>query len=352
MSGNMNSMQRFEATLNHQTPDFVPISFIGGMFETHFVPGMTVVQYASSGLNMAKANIAFREAVGADTIFCLSDVGLVVQGYGVRMKLPDAPDIHMAFGKFPVTEPGDWEKLDVLDPRVDGRMGVYLDACSICRDKYGDSVPIGVSIPSPITCATRVCSMEDVMVQMITEPEALKKGLTALTGTVEAFTNECINSGAYFTWYLGTRASKEIVTLDQYNEFGAPFDRTVFSKTPSAMHIVHICGVEPMFDLVDEWRQDFRSVKGVSWWSQGATPNLKEAKQKWPKLVLMSGIDHTNTLVIGSPADIDKEVAQACDDAMQGSGLIVAPGCEPSPKTPRDNMIAAVKAARKHGEYR
>jgi uroporphyrinogen-III decarboxylase len=62
-------------------------------------------------------------------------------------------------------------------------------------------------------------------------------------------------------------------------------------------------------------------------------------------------IDHTNTLVIGSPPDIEKEVAQACQDAMQGGGLIMAPGCEPSPKTPRDNIRAAVEATRKHGKY-
>ncbi len=337
--------------MNHQTPDYVPISFYGGIFETHFVPGMTVVKYASSGVNMARANIAFHEAVGADTIYCLSDVGLVVQGYGVRMKIADQPDIHMSFGKFPVREPGDWEKLDVLDPRVDGRMGVYLDACSICRDKYGDSVPIGVSVPSPLTCATRVCQMEEVMVQMIAEPEALKKGLSTLTGTVEAFINECVKSGAYFSWYLATRATKEIATVDQYNEFGAPFDEAVFSKTPSAVHIVHICGVEPMIDQVEKWRQDFKNVKGASWWSQGATPNLKQAKAKYPMLTLMSGIDHTNTLITGKPADVDREVAQSCQEAMRGGGLVLAPGCEISPKTPLDNMIAAVKAARKHGRY-
>ena len=351
MSRDMNSMQRFEAALNHQTPDYVPISLFGGIFETHFVPGMDVVKYGSSGVNMAKAHIAFHEAIGTDTIYCLSDMGLIVQGYGVRMNISKEPDIHMALGTFAVKSPGDWEKLDVLDPRIDGRMRLYLDACSICRDKYGDSVPIGVSLPSPITSATHVCSMEETLVHMITEPEALKKGLTALTGTIAAFINECVNSGAYFTGYLVTRATKEITTVDQYKEFGAPSDEEVFRKTPSAMHVPHICGVEPMFDLVEEWRKTYKNVKGISWWSQGATPNLKDAKAKWGKLCLMSGIDHTNTLVTGTPADIDKEIAQSCQEAMHGSGLILAPGCEVSPKTPWDNMRAAVKAARKHGKY-
>ena len=351
MSRDMNSMQRFEAALNHQGADYVPISLFGGIFETHFVPGMDVIKYGSSGLNMAKAHIAFHEAIGTDTIYCLSDMGIIAQGYGTRMQLPTAPDIWMGLGKFPIKSPADWENLDVLDPRIDGRMRLYLDACTIVRDKYGDTVPIGVSLMSPITSATHICPMEDVMVHMITEPAALKKGLISLTGTVTAFVNECVNSGASFIGYLTTRASKEITTIDQYKEFGAPSDEEVFRKTPSANHIPHICGVEPMFELVDEWRTKYNNVKAISWWSQGATPNLKDAKAKWPKLTLMSGIDHTNTLITGSPVDVDKEIAQSCKEAMHGGGLILAPGCEVSPKTPWDNMRAAVKAARKHGKY-
>jgi uroporphyrinogen decarboxylase len=111
--------------------------------------------------------------------------------------------------------------------------------------------------------------MEEVMVQMITDPEALKKGLTALEGTVTAFINECMNSGAFFVWYLATRASKEIVTEEQYKEFGAPFDESVFKGTSSALHIAHICGVEPLFDLVDDWHSRYSNVKGVSSGSPG-----------------------------------------------------------------------------------
>jgi uroporphyrinogen-III decarboxylase len=335
LSKEMTSMQRFEAALNHETPDYVPISLFGGIFEVHFVPGMDVVRYGTSGANMAKAHIAFYETIGGDSIYCLSDMGLIVQGWGVRMKLPSEPDIHMALDKFPVKEPGDWEKLEVLDPRVDGRMRLYLDACRICHDHYGDRVPIGVSLPSPITTTTHVCSMEEVMVHMIMEPEALKKGLVAITQTIADFINECVANGAYFAGYLTTRASKEITTVEQYREFGAPSDEEVFRKTPGMVHIPHICGVEPMFEVIEDYKKKYKNVKAISWWDKGAKPNLKEAKDKYGKsLALMSGIDHTNTLVSGTPADIDAEIRDACKVAMHGSGLILAPGCEVSPKTP------------------
>jgi hypothetical protein len=84
---------------------------------------------------MAKAHIEFFETIKPDTICCLSDVGLLAQVYGIRMKVSKEPDIHMALSNFPIKSPEDWEKMDVLDPRIDGRMRVYLDACEICTDK-------------------------------------------------------------------------------------------------------------------------------------------------------------------------------------------------------------------------
>ncbi|MBC7107737.1 MAG: hypothetical protein H5T41_02940 [Methanomassiliicoccales archaeon] len=348
----MTPMQRFEAALNFETPDYVPVSLFGGIFEVHFVPGMDVVRYGTSGANMAKAHIAFYEHVGGDTIYCLSDMGLIVQGWGVRMKLPTEPDIHMALGKFPVKEPGDWEKLEVLDPRVDGRMRLYLDACAICSEKYGDRVPIGVSMPSPLTTTTHVCSMEDTLMHMITDPDALKKGLKVITDTIADFINACVDNGAYFAGYLTTRASKEITTVEQYREFGAPYDEEIFRRTPAMVHVPHICGVEPMFEIIDDYRKKFKNVKAISWWDRGAKPNLAEAKATYGKnLALMAGIDHTNTLVSGTPDDVAAEIRNACETAKEGSGFVLAPGCEVSPKTPWPNMRAAINAARRYGKY-
>ena len=193
--------------------------------------------------------------------------------------------------------------------------------------------------------------MEDVLVHMITEPEALKKGLEALTGTVVAFIKECMSNGAHVVHYLATRASREIVTIDQYREFGGVYDEAVFREVPNAPQIAHICGVEPLFEIAEEWRKTYKIVKGVSWWSQGSTPNLVEAKARWGDMCLVAGIDHANTFIIGKPADVEKEVAQSCHDAMEGGGFILAPGCEPSPKTSKENLKAAVMAARKHGKY-
>jgi len=352
----MTSTQRFEAALKHETPDMVPISYFAGILQLHWVKeNLTwkdTVEYGRNGLRMAQVTSHFLDEVGGDTAYVLSDVGEIVQGWGVRMKLPDAPDIHMALGKFGVNEPGDWEKLDVLDPLIDGRMPTYLDACKWLKEKYHDRVPIGVDVPSALTTSTHVAPMETVLIHMLTEPDALKKGLRTIATTVADFLNACADEGAFYSAYLTTRASKEITTEDQYREFGVPWDMEIFKKTERLYHICHVCGVEPMFDIIAEYSRSTKNTKGISWWDKGAKPNLKEAKEGWGKdLCLMSGIDHTNTLTDGTPETIDKEIEEACKIAMPGSGFILAAGCDISPKTPKENMRAYIKAARKHGKY-
>jgi uroporphyrinogen-III decarboxylase len=106
-----------------------------------------------------------------------------------------------------------------------------------------------------------------------------------------------------------------------------------------------------MFDLISEWVKKYDNVKGVSWWDRGAKPNLQEAKEGWgDHLCLMAGVDHTNTLVESQDA-IEAEIKNACEVAMEGSGLILAPGCEVAPQTPKENMKAYFKLARKYGKY-
>ena len=352
----MTSTQRFEAALKHETPDMVPISYFTGIYQLHWMKDPLVwqdtVEYGRNGEYMARATSHFHKVVGGDTLYILSDVGEIVQGWGVRMKLADVPDIHMALGKFAVNEPGDWEKLDVLDPMIDGRMPTYLDAAKTLYAEYKDKVPIGVDVPSTITTATHVAPMETVMIHMLTEADSLKKGLRTICTTVTDFLNACNKEGAFYSCYLTTRASKEITTLEQYEEFGSPYDLETFKKTPGMYHICHVCGVEPMFEIISEYAKKTKNCRGISWWDRGATPNLKDAKAKYGDvLTLMCGVDHTNTLSTGTPADVEKEVENACKTAMKGSGFILAGGCDINPKSPKENMEMMVKAGRKYGKY-
>jgi hypothetical protein len=50
----MTSMERWDAAANHETPDYVPYSLFGGIFEVHGVPGLDVVNYRAEWLEHCK----------------------------------------------------------------------------------------------------------------------------------------------------------------------------------------------------------------------------------------------------------------------------------------------------------
>ncbi len=351
--GEMTPLERYETTIRHEEPDMVPTYMFAGIYTTRFTEEhISARDFAQDPEKMARALSAFHKKTGMDCLYTLSDMGLLAEGYGVKMVYPEGENLPPELGEFVVKNPEDWEKLEVLDPRKDGRMHLYLDAAKILRKEYGNEVPLIVEISSPITSSTHVCSMDDALVHMITDPDPLKKGLQSITETTIKWINAAIDSGAHFVSYLLTRMTREILTKEQYQEFGAPYDEKVFRETRRARKILHACGNEPMFDMIDEYASKHSDVVGVNWWNRGAKPSLKEAKAKYgDKITLVAGVDHINTLPLGTPKDIEKEIKSAMDDAKPGGGFILATGCDVSPKTPMENMRAFMNAARKYGKY-
>jgi len=254
------------------------------------------------------------------------------------------------FGSFGVKSPEQWEEIEVLDPKKDGRIHVPIEAIALMRKLEGDVVSIMPYVPSPLTSTTHVRAMEEVLMDIILNPDLLKKGLKTITDSTVIYSDAIFDAGADGLLYAPTRASAEIVTLDQYEEFGAVYDRQVLSslKNQDGYNILHVCGVEPFFDLLS----DYPNTGGINWWDRGSNLKIREAKEKWGKKVcLVAGIDQTTTLMIGTMDDIRAQVKDTIDQGFgDGTGLIVCPGCEISPATDFEKIRIAAKATEEYGK--
>lgn len=341
----MNSLERVEAALNIEQPDRVPVSGMGWTIGA-IAGGLRIPEYARDGKKMAKGQLAFLEKTGVDILHPTSDVGQIAEGWGTTMRYTE--EVTPLLDEFAVKEPEDWEKLEVLDPKRDGRMHVTIDAVDMIVNETKNSVAVIPYVPSPLTSATHVRAMEEVMVDIILYPDLLHKGLEVIADSTVEYINACNDAGAQGVLYSPTRASAEITTLEQYREFGEKYDYKVLKalKKQGALNIHHVCGIEPFFDDLIS----YPNTKGINWWDRGAKPNLKEAKQKYgDRICLMGGLDQTTTLVMGTPADVENEAKDAIEAAKAGGGFILAPGCEISPKASLESIKAAVRTAEKYG---
>lgn len=348
----MTSKERVEAVLNGEKPDYVPVCLFGGIFETRFNDGCTVKEFGTDPKVMAEQSMKFVEKYNQDGFYLLSDMALLPEAYGNKPGFPDEDKlIHITLGDFAIKSAEDFASIEPKDPMEDGRMYMYPETCKILSEECPDQ-PIGISTPSPITAATLIAEMDDVLEWMMMEPEQLKQGLKALEKTITDWINVSKENGATYTGYLETRNSTDILTEDQYKEFGTPYDDQVINNTtPGIYHIVHICGTNPNFKLAAELYED--KTQGISWWDRGASPSLEKAKKEYgDRFTMMAGIDHTETLLNGTPEEVKAEVKDAIETAaVGGKRMIVAPGCEIAPQTPFENMEAAINAAREYGNY-
>jgi len=346
MKTEMSPRERVIAALQREPVDRVPVSgmawTIGAM-----AGGCSTKEYAQSGAKMAKGQIAFWEKTGVDLLHPTSDMGQTAEGWGVKMRYEDG--LTPMLDVFAVNEPEDWEKLTVLDPMRDGRMHVTIDAIKEIRGKLGDKVSIMPYVPSPLTSATHVCYMEQVMMDIVLNPDALHKGLRTMSDTIVTYIDEILDAGADGALFATTRASGEITTEEQYEEFGAVYDRRILSavKKQGGENILHVCGVTPHFRLLSE----YPNANGINWWDRGSNLTVGQAKERYGKRIcLVGGLDQTTTLILGGPEDVRKEAKQAIEAGFtDGTGMILAPGCEISPNTIFENVRAAVEAAEEFG---
>ncbi|MDD1768818.1 MAG: uroporphyrinogen decarboxylase family protein [Methanomassiliicoccales archaeon] len=346
MKTRMNPRERVIAALQHEPVDRVPVS---GMAWTigAIAGGYSTKEYSQSGSKMAKGQIAFWEKTGVDLLHPTSDMGQTAEGWGVKMRYENG--LTPMLDVFAVNEPGDWEKLRPLDPLKDGRMHVTIDAIKEIRSKLGDKVAIMPYVPSPLTSATHVCNMEQVMMDIVLSPEPLHKGLSVMSDSIVTYIDAIIDAGADGALFATTRASGEITTEDQYREFGANYDYQILKavRNQGGNNILHVCGVSPHFELL----ANYPNANGVNWWDRGSNLPVKQAKVVYGrKVCLVAGLDQTTTLILGGPEDIRKESFDAIEAGFGDvTGMILSPGCEISPRTSFDNIKAAVKAAEEFG---
>lgn len=347
MEYSLGPRDRVIAVLNHQVVDRIPVS---GMAWTigAVACGCSTREYANSGKSMAAGQLAFWEKTGVDLLNPTSDMGQTAEGWGVKMRYEEG--LTPMLDVFAVKEPEDWEKLETLDPLKDGRMHVTIEAVSRIRQRLGDKVAIMPYVPSPLTSATHVCYMEQVMMDILLNPQPLHKGLRTMSETLVDYSDAIVEAGGDGILFATTRASSEITTEEQYREFGAKYDHEILGslRSQDGANILHVCGVTPHFELLSR----YPNANGINWWDRGSTLKMGDAKRRYGNEVcLVGGLDQTTTLILGGPGDVVKESMDAIDAGFGDStGMILSPGCEISPHTAFENVRAAVKAAEDHAE--
>jgi uroporphyrinogen decarboxylase len=170
-------------------------------------------------------------------------------------------------------------------------------------------------------------------------PEALHAGLKTIMETTLRFIEEAKSYGIAGLFYAIQHASYELLTEEEYIEFGRAYDLPLLEAADDLwLNMVHLHGSSVMFDLLSDY-----PVQVMNWHDRETPPTLAEGLKSFPGSVC-GGISRIESMELGTPEMIQKEAKEAYQQT-DGKRLILGTGCVIPVTTPFGNIMAAREAA-------
>lgn len=317
---------RLETALSGQQPDRVPVALW-----RHFPVD------DQSPDTLAAAIAAFQRQYDFDLIkvtpassFCLLD-------WGIEDRWTGNPEGTRDYTKVAITRPEGWTRLTALDPHQ-GSLGNELECLRLLRKEFTPDTPIIQTIFSPLSQAKNLVGRGNLAVHLRRCPEELHAGLKTITETTQRFIEACKPTGIDGIFYAVQHAQYGILSGNEYEEFGRPYDLQILEATRDLwLNMLHLHGEEIMFDSLADY-----PVQIINWHDRQVSPNLEEAKQRFPG-VFCGGLRQWETMVLGTPEQVRAEAFDAIQ-ATGGTRFILGTGCVLPTTAPYGNIMAARKA--------
>ena len=337
----MTPKERIGAFLQGEPIDRLPCAPLI-LNHTARVLGVKVIEHAKSGETMGKAHIAAFREYGQDMITLFSDTALLSEAMGTKLYYPeeDAPRVEEPA----VKNVEDVHKITPADPQKDGRLAAQLEAIRICNEEVGDQVFVAYCLSAPFTTAALLRGTEHFARDTVKNPDMVHALLKVSQDTALNFIDAIAEAGG-IPAIVDPVATGSVISPPQFAKFAAPYIKPLVERIQELGYpaILHICGkTHLLFEQMAETGANVLSLDRV---------DLAEAKERvGDKVCLMGNVTPAETVLTGSPEDVDAEAKQCIDKAQDNpAGFILSTGCEVPINTPFENVHALMEAARKYG---
>lgn len=331
----MTPMERIFAVLNHQQPDRMPCF---GANSTATYDQMQVVnaywpEAHEKAEDMARLAMAAHSVLGLDAVrvpFCQTfeaeALGCTLLKGG-KEGIPGIqhPPTPYQLDDVPVF-PDDFLKR--------GRIPELLKAISLIKSELGEAVPVIGGIIGPLTIAASLLDMVPLLKATFKAPEKLVPFLEIGEAAGTTLAQALVSAGADMIVCEDMTASPEMIAPKTYRDYELHYQQRQFDAI-SVPKILHICG---RVEHIVHWMAE----TGANILSLEPKVNLDKVRDKCgPNIILMGGLDTSDTLFLKDPLTVEKECLKAMDSGIR----ILAPGCTISPGTPTENIHQMVACA-------
>lgn len=334
----MTSYERLMARLAGKPVDRVPNNCIIMGFGARYI-GASYKEFVTDYRVLTEAGIRCREDFELDILSAISDPMREAEGFGANVVFPEDA---VPYASEPlVASLSDLTKLKVKDPASCARMNDRLLAVRRYAEYAGKDCAVQGWVEGGFAEACDLRDLNNMMMDIFDEPEAVAELLDICTRQAEAFAAAQVEAGADIVGIGDAAAS--LIGPAMYEEFALPYEKRIVEAIHKAggKAKLHICGdinkllelaAETGADLIDcDWMVDFKEANRIFGDRCSACGNF----------------DPVGVLLQGTPASIGQAV-EGCL-AVSSSRSVMAAGCEVPVLTPPENLAAVAEALKKAG---
>lgn len=322
----MNHRQRIQAAISGQPVDRPPVALW-----RHFPVDDQQAE------TLAAAHIAWQRQWDWDLLKVTPSSGYYLYDWGLQDEWIGALEGTRQYRRRVVLGPADWSRLPPHDLSR-GHLALQIEALTAITSELGAEVPVIMTIFSPLSNAKKLAGDHEMLQHLRRCPAELKKGLELLTEDTIRFLKALQATGIAGIFYAVQHASGDLLTPQEYAEFGRPYDLRILEAASSYwFNLLHLHGNNVMFEQFSDM-----PLQAINWHDRETAPSLAEGKKLFGGAVC-GGLQRWQTMVLGDAQQVRAE-ARSAIKATSGERFILGTGCVTMTNTPYGNIAATRQA--------
>jgi uroporphyrinogen decarboxylase len=238
----------------------------------------------------------------------------------------------------------DIAKLRKIDLSYDARINSYVDTLRLMKIGLPESVVRAAYAIGPYSLAAMIMGAEDAAMATILQRDQLHELCRLALDTIHEYVGMLIRAKADPIVIL--EPTGVMLGPAQFEEFSGKYVRRLVESYRDVNIVYHICGSS--MHLIDKLIES--GVAGISLDSKDRGVDLVAvAKKTRGETVIIGNISTTNTLYLGTPDEVKREVRELLERMAPYPNFILSTACDIPQEVPLENIHAFMQAAR---EYR
>ena len=266
-----------------------------------------------------------------DTFCTVADLSLEAEACGCKIQFykREMPSVIT----HPVRDRSDVRKLKVPDPESDTRLPINLDAMDYLKRNY--SMIKVATVTGPFTLSLQLCG-SSIYLDTLKDPAKVDDVVEYSGKVVTKYAEALITHGADIIIIMEPALSQ--LSQKSYERFAHSAINEIVKHLTKPC-ILHVCGrAEHLVKYMCNSQCTAFSVDEV---------DMSNLSKRVPRNSVIVGNLSPILLRHGPIAEIEKKTLELLNETAYKEEMIIAPGCDLSPDTPLNNILAFVNAVKK-----